>query len=442
MSNSTNFQINNKRTENSWAMFDWANSAFALVITTAIFPAYFNVTTSYDLNIFGIETTRTALFSYIIAIGYTVICCALPFLSGIADYGGKRLSFMKFFTFMGALACICLFGFSGMDTLAIGIIGYVIALIGFAGGQVFYNSYLPLIVSEDQYDRVSAKGFSYGFIGSAILLCFNLMMIQKPEWFGFDALVANYPELLGTNAQTFATRLSFVTVGLWWFGFAQIPFRRLPKDSKVPFNMGIMKKGLQELKKVWRQVKVEKNIKRFLFSFFFYMAGSQTVLMLASTFANQELNFGTSELIQIILLLQILGAFGAWGFAKLSSRLGNKLTISIILVIWIVVCISAFFVYAKILFYPLAAGVGLVMGGIQSMSRSTYSKLIPEDTEDTTSFFSFYDVLEKSAIVLGTLSFGLIDQLTGGMRNSILALVVFFVIGFLILTTVKIRKTA
>ena len=287
--------LNDKKIINAWAMFDWANSSYALVIAVAIFPLYFNddsVLPDGEFLFMGLNVTKTALFSYSLTLAYIIIALALPLLSGIADYGGKKMSFMKFFTTMGALACILLVFFTGLSNLALGVFGFVFATVGFAGGQVFYNSYLPLIASDDMYDKVSAKGFAYGYIGSVLLLIVNLLMIQKPEWFGFSS--ADWP-----------IRISFVMVGLWWIGFAQITFNRLPKDPKQKLTSKLLVRGYEELKKVWYIVKSQKNIKGFLFSFFFYSAGVQTVIFLASTFATDELNFGGADLIILILLLQI-----------------------------------------------------------------------------------------------------------------------------------------
>ena len=420
--------LNDKRTINAWAMFDWANSSYALVIAVAIFPLYFNSEGVMPEGVFhfmGIPVTKTSLFSYSLTLAYIIIAAALPILSGIADYGGKKMYFMKFFTTMGSLACIALVFFTA-DTIALGVFGFVIATVGFAGGQIFYNSFLPLIATEDRFDKVSAKGFSYGYIGSVLLLIVNLVMIQKYTWFGFES-------------EEWPVRISFVMVGLWWIGFAQITFNRLPKDTKQNISSQLLRKGYQELQKVWNIVKNQKNIKRFLFSFFFYSAGVQTVLFLASTFATDELKFGATDLIVLILILQLVAIGGAYLFAALSDWQGNKISIITMLFVWISICILAYFVTEKIQFYIIAALVGLVMGGIQSVSRSTYSKLIPSDTEDTASFFSFYDVLEKIAIVLGTFSFGFIDQMMGGMRNSILALIFYFVIGLMVLFFVQVK---
>jgi UMF1 family MFS transporter len=421
----TALELDNKKVINGWAFFDWANSAYALVISTAIFPNYFIAFTDDYVHIFGLSIKDSALYSTAVSFSYLVIALLSPILSGIADYSGRRMFFMKVFTIMGSFFCVMLYFFTGMPTLWIGASAFILATIGFAGSIVFYNAYLPEIASEDQYDNVSAKGFAYGYVGSVILLVFNLVMIQKPEWFGITD-----PQL--------PVRIAFVTVGLWWFGFAQITFNRLPKDiaSKMPDNY--VRKGFQELKSVWQKVQKQPEIKKFLLSFFFYSAGVQTVIYLAATFASKELGMETGELIITILILQIVAIGGAYLFAWVSTLIGNKMAIIIMIVIWILICGVAYFVQTKSLFYFIAGFVGLVMGGIQSISRSTYSKLLEERTKDLTSYFSFYDVLFKLSIVAGTFIFAFLDQITGGMRNSVLALSILFFIGLIIMSRVHI----
>ena len=427
MSQTNDFQLNDRRIVNGWAFFDWANSAFALVITAAIFPGYYVAVTDDVVHVFGIQMSNSSLYAYAISGSYFIIAIFSPLLSGIADYGGRRKFFLKFFTIMGSIACLSLYFFKGMDQLAVGTIGFMIAMIGFAGGLVFYNAFLPVIVTEDQYDRVSARGFSFGYIGSVILLVCNLLMITFYDKFGFAD-------------QGAATRFAFLTVGFWWIGFALIPFKRLPSDEKQKATPDLLKRGAQELRKVWGKVKHQKNIKHFLFSFFCYSAGVQTVLFLAATFAEKELHFATAELIGVVLILQLVAIVGATSFARLSEWKGNKVALVTILLIWVAICLVGYFVQAKVQFYGIAASVGLVMGGIQSLSRSTYSKLIPEGTKDPTSYFSFYDVLEKTAIIIGTFSFGFVEQVTGSMRVSLLVLGSFFIAGLLILLTVEIKR--
>lgn len=414
---------NDKRIINGWAMFDWANSAYALVITAAIFPAYFSGVTDDEVPFLGMELKNSTLFSYSISFGYLLIAAALPLLTGVADYSGRKMYFMKRFTLLGSLACISLYFFEGQSTIWLGLGGFVLALIGFAGGQVFYNSYLPVIATEDQVDSVSAKGFSYGYIGSVLLLIANLAVIMNEEALGLEP---------GTGA-----RYAFISVGLWWFGFAQISFNRLPKDTPRPVTKGVLGKGYEEIQKVWGELQHLPNTKRFLTAYFFYISGVMTVMMLATIFAEEELKMETSKLIITVLLIQLVAIAGAYLFAKLSNFKGNKFSILLMLFIWIGICVAAYFVTIETQFYVLASVVGLVMGGIQSLSRSTYSKLLPEGTSDTASFFSFFDVLEKSGIVLGTFIFGYVGEILG-MRYSVLTLIVYFVIGIVLLMKVEV----
>ena len=384
-------ELNDRRTINGWAIFDWANSSYALVISVAIFPIYFLSVTSDRIDFWGQSITNSGVYAFSIAFAYIILAFLSPLLSGIADSSGRKLAFMKFFTGLGSLACISMFFF--MDNLSngwiIGSVAFILATIGFSGGLVFYNSYLPQIASEDQYDRISAKGFAFGYVGSVILLILNLIVITYPDWFGI-------------KNSTLPSRIAFVMVGIWWLGFAQITFRRLPKDVIIKSGNQLIWDGYREIRNVWHQLREMKNLLRFLTAFFFYSAGVQTVLYLASIFAKEELDFGTTELIAIILLLQIVAIGGAYLFAFISRIKGNKFSLIMMLIIWALICAGAYMVSKKFQFYIIASAVGMVMGGIQAISRSSYSKLIPDDTEDTTSFFSFYDVLEKLAIVFGT----------------------------------------
>ena len=451
---SPSFRIDDKRVINGWAMFDWANSAFALVITTAIFPGYLESILPAEFPFLGINIKNSAILGFSLSFAYFIIALCLPLLTGMADYGGKKMPFMKFFTRMGGLACLALFFFVSPETIWVGLLGFILGLIGFAGGQVFYNSYLPDIVSEAKYDQVSAKGYAYGYVGSVLLLVVNLIMLTFPDAFGLDLLVGK-DSFLGESPGLLAARLSFVMVGIWWIGFSQITFNRLPVVKGKKFSSDLFLKGYHEIRKVWRELKTQIHTKRFLIAFFCFSAGAQTAIFLASIFAIKVLKFESSELIIVVLILQIVAIGGAYLAAILSEKYGNKKILTGILIIWAGICISGYFVpepgndvlifgvyiSGKTIFYIIASFVGLVMGGVQSLSRSTYSKLIPEDTIDTASYFSFFDVLEKVAIVLGTLTFSLLDQ-QSGMRLSILSLAVFFILGIIILSTVRSARLA
>jgi len=423
-------QTASKKVITGWAMYDWANSAYNLVITSTIFPAYYDaITTAKDssgniLNhkaqFLGREFESASLYNYAIAFAYLVIAILSPILSSIADYKGNKKSFMQFFCYLGSFACCTLFWFK-KETLALGIICAILAAIGYCGSLVFYNSYLPEIAEDTDRDEVSAKGFAYGYIGSVILQIVCLLFFFKPEWFGI-------------RDESFAPRLSFLLVGLWWIGFAQITFTRLPKSIPALQNRSkdIFTNGFNELKKVWQQVKKMPVLKRYLFAFFFYSMGVQTVMIAAALFGSQVLGLPATNLIVSILLIQIIAIAGAYIMAKLSERFGNLAVLMFVIIMWIGICIWAYFITTEMEFYMIAVLVGLVMGGIQSLSRSTYSKIMPE-THDTASFFSFYDVTEKVAIVIGVFSFGFIQQLTENMRDSIIGLVIFFMLGLVVL---------
>jgi len=417
---------NEKKTIRAWAFFDWANSAYNLVITSTIFPAYYVAITANEANgnhviFLGHSFVNTALSDYTLAGAYLVVALLLPILTSIADYRGNKKVFMQFFTWLGAISCCMLFFFK-LDTLQMSMLFFGLAAIGYSGGFVFYNSYLPEIATLDMQDRVSAKGFTYGYIGSVLLQLICFAFVLKPDWFGIVD-------------KTFPARLSFLLVGIWWIGFAYIPFTVLPKGSPnaTAHHQNLLKGGFIELGKVWQQVRSMPVLKRYLPAFFFYSMGVQTIMLVATSFGAKELKMETSSLIQIILIIQLVAIGGATLMSRLSEKFGNIKVLACVVVIWIIVCVAAYFTTTSTEFYILAIVVGLVMGGIQSLSRSTYSKMIPQDITDSASFFSFYDVTEKIAIVGGMFSFGLVDDITNSMRNSTLVLCIYFVIGLALL---------
>jgi UMF1 family MFS transporter len=418
-------KLNDKKVINGWAIYDWANSVYFLVISTAIFPAYFIAITDDNIDILGSSVSNSSLYAYSVAFSYIIMVILAPVLSGISDYGGKRMVFLKFFTYLGSISCMLLVFFDSSSSLWLGVLGFVFATIGAAGGLVFYNAYLPEIVTEDRYDEVSAKGYAFGYVGSVILLLIILFTSVKPELFGI-APDSNFP-----------FRFGFVLVGLWWMGFSQITFRRLPKSKSGSITVDMIKKGNAEILFVFKKLRTNANLKKFLLAVLFYSAGVQTVIYLASVFAKEELAFDTNELIIIILILQLVAIFGAYIFAIISNKQGNKRALIYMVIIWTSITIIAYFVTSKIQFYILAGFVGLVMGGIQSLSRSSYSKLVNEHKDELTSYFSFYDIVIKISIILGTFSFGAVNQIMGGLRPSVLSLAVFFVLGLFFLYQVN-----
>jgi Permeases of the major facilitator superfamily len=422
-------QTASKKVINSWAMYDWANSAYSLIISSAIFPSYYTFIAPEHVRFAGRTFERTALASYAISFSFLIIAILSPILSSIADYKGNKKSFMQFFCYLGSAACIGL-TFLTAENISFGITCAIIGSIGFCGSIVFYNAYLPEIAAEEDQDRVSAKGFAMGYVGSVLLMIVCLA-----------AIISNDVLKLGWGA--WPTRLSFLAVGLWWAGFAQITFRNLPPSRpslQVP-QRSIFTNGYYELRKVWEQLKTYPITKRFLSSFFFYNMGVQTVMYMATYFASAELKLESFQLIITVLIIQLVAIGGALMFSRLSKRTGNIFTLGVIIVIWIGVCYFASIVTTVTQFYGLAFTVGMVMGGIQSMSRSTYSKLLPP-TKDTASYFSFYDVCDKVGTVIGTLSFGFVSEFLGGMRNSVLALMTFFIIGGILLIFVEQKRKA
>lgn len=415
-------------------MFDWANSVYSLVITSAIFPVYYKAVAKTDngdmVPFLGTTFQNSNLYSYAVSFSFLIVAAILPLLSGMADYSGKKKAFMKFFVWLGALSCMGLFFFTDVDTLWIAITFSITASIGYSGSLVFNDAYLPEIVSEDRYDTTSARGYSMGYYGSVLMMILSLILIMNYEAFGFPS-------------SGDATRVSFLLVGAWWIGFSLIPFKHLPDNTFGRKPSGnIWTNGYQEIRKVWRSLAQQSDLKRFLIAYFFYNMGVQTVMYLSALFGTDVLKLKDTQLIPTMLIIQLVGSLGAFLFAKLSARRGNKFSLVTMILIWIGICIAAYFIQTEYHFYALAVIVGMVMGGIQSLSRATYSKLIPKNTIDHASYFSFYDVTFSLSIVFGTFSYGLINQITGSMRNSALALALYFIIGIIFLLRIKSRSIA
>lgn len=422
---------------NAWAFYDWANSVYTLTIISAVFPIFYEALFSnrdHYINVFGLNLKNSALISFVTAASFLVVAIFSPLLSGIADYVGNKKSFMKFFCYLGSLSCIGLYWFN-LDDIYLGLLFYFLGLIGYWGSLVFYNSYLPDIAFPEQQDSISAKGFSFGYIGSVILLIINLAMIMKPNLFGITGGEG--------EAAMKAMRYSFIMVGIWWVVFSQYSYYYLPKGNKNSdrkVTQAVVLNGFKELKKVWALLSENIILKRYLRSFFVSSMAVQTVMLVATYFGAQEIAWeskseGTIGLIICILLIQLVAILGAVITSRASAKYGNIPTLIVINCIWAIFCAIAFFITLPIHFYVMAGMAGLVMGGIQALSRSTYSKLLPE-TEDTASFFSFYDVSEKIGIVIGMCIYGIIDQITGSPRFAIVFLGIFFIIAVILLRRV------
>ncbi|MDP5106500.1 MAG: MFS transporter [Polaribacter sp.] len=453
-------KIGDKKLINGWAFYDWANSVYSLVISTAVFPLYYSaVTDGKTVSFLWVEWNHPdSLYSYALSFSFLIVAFISPILSGIADYTGSKKKFMKFFCWMGGLSVASLYFFDGLDTVWIGIIFTILASIGFWASLVFYNAYLPEVAHLEQQDRASAKGFIYGYTGSVLLLILNLAMIMSPQTFGFDVSISESIRISGTEieiaealkasesaASSMASRISFVLVGLWWIGFAQITFKRLPNDiyNKKPKEDYIWR-GFRELKIVAKEVMNYPVLKRFLISFFLLSIGVQTIILMAAIFGSTELGLPTINLIVTILLVQVVAILGAFVFSRLSEKWGNIKALKVTILIWMLVCFAAFKLdkhqeNVSYYFYGLGVLLGFVQGAIQSLTRSTYSKLLPE-TEDHATYFSFYDVTEKIAIVLGTFVYGFLYEITDSMQWSVLCLAIFFLAAFIVLSTLKKTK--
>ncbi len=473
---------NNPKIMRAWALYDWANSVYSLVITSTIFPIYYSILTTasekseyvektgewikvpvrHMITIFGKEYQPDAIYGFSLTISFLIVVLLSPVLSSLADTIGNKKSFLQFFCYLGATSCMGLAMFTGMHNVFLGLLFSITASVGFWGSLVFYNSFLPDIATPDKQDSLSAKGYVYGYIGSVILVVICLVLIQ---------VLAKTPE----DAKIY-TRISFLITGAWWFGFSQYTFKylpqfgnvkdQLPKDlvllnyknifqkhkeqggfwsvlgDNISFYRDIVKQSFNELFKVGRTLFADRNLKFFLSSFFFYSVGMQTIFLMATLFGKSEINLAQDKLILTLLLIQIEAIIGALVFSRLSRKIGNKNVISIAVVLWIVACLSAYFLNkenpnVEMQFYMIAGIIGLVMGGLQAMSRSTYSKLLPEDSMDNTTYFSFYDVLEKLAIILGTFIFASMIEKYHNMRFSALSMSAFFVVGLILIRFLK-----
>lgn len=452
--------LNDPKTLRGWMWYDWANSAFTLTITTVIFPIYYEAVTKgmsiaqglaesnqYFIELLGVKVLNTSAYTFTVSFGFLLVAILGPFLSGIADYGGLKKRMMRLFVTLGSLGCFGLYFFTA-ETLPFALFCFWLGILGYAGSLVFYNAFLPEIATEDQYDKVSARGYSFGYIGSVLLLIFNLLTVLKLEWFFPLQAEADRLQATGLSAaealkeargyfEGLASRLCFVSVGLWWLGFSQITFRRMPKEQALGKPEGLWRKGFGEIRKVFGELKQQAELKRYLISYFFMSMGVQTIMYVATLFGSSELHMSTDKLIATLLLIQLIAGPGAWLYARWSGRVGNIRLLQLTTVLWMGVCVAAYFVQHETQFYIIAAMVGFVMGGTQSLLRSTYAKLIPDATPNHASYFSFYEFSEKIAIVLGTFFFALINEITGGMRPSALSLAGYFILSLIFLAMIR-----
>ncbi len=434
---------NDPKTIRAWTFYDWANSVYSLTITSAVFPLFYAGITrgenGEDLVAGKYHLPAQSLYSYALSVGFLVVALIAPFLSGIADRMGNKRAYLQAFCYLGAVSCAGL-SFFTFESIWFGLVMVAMACIGFSGSLVFYDAFLVDIASADHHDRISARGYTMGYIGSVLLLVMNLLMVMNPAWFPGTVT------FLGTTYGAVAARATFLTVAVWWAGFAQIAFRRLPARTPTPVvKDGVLWSGYTELRKVWMELRRTVRLKKFLLAFFVYNMGIQTVMYLAVSFAEKEIKrvdetgavvaIAEESLIISILLIQLVAALGAMLFVRLSKRFSNVRALLMGVSVWVAICVAAYFTHWTNEFYLLASCVGLVMGGCQALSRSTYSKFLPP-TKDTASYFSFYDVSYYLGTVLGTAAYGIVYQLTGDLRYTVIAIASFFIIGSILLLRV------
>ena len=421
---------NNPKTIQSWCLYDWANSVYSLIITSTLFPVYYGLvarseTGGNTVSFFGFEVLNSALFSFAISASFLISGILSPFLSAIADLTGYRRRFLFFFCFLGSVSCISLFAYN-QSNLEFGILTFVLAAVGYSSSIVFYNSFLPTIASPDRYANFSARGFSMGYLGSVLLLLFILIPVFLPH----------IPFFKNITFESIC-RFGFVLTGLWWMGFGYISVSGLPTSEKETGFKFKFQSVINRLKVASSTVKTVKDLGWFLIGFFCINTGVQTVMYMAAIFGDIELHLSSDKLILTILILQIVAILGSFLFSWISGKLSEIVTLLIACFLWIVVCFSAYYVQTDTQFYGVAALVGFVMGGSQSLLRSTFTRFLPSEEHGKSAMYGLYDLLDKFSIVLGTLVFGLTNQLFGNMRASALALSVFFVFGAIFLQKIQ-----
>jgi UMF1 family MFS transporter len=401
-------------------MYDWANSAFATTVMAGFFPLFFKKYWST-----GVDVTESSLKLGIAnSIGSIIVAVLAPVMGAIADIGGVKRRFLILFTFLGAAMTI------GLYTVAQGnwqmaVLFYALASVGFSGGISINDSQIVDVTSPEKYNAVSALGYGLGYLGGGLLFAINVWMTLQPAFFGFaDAADA--------------VKFSFLMVGAWWLIFS-IPIMLYVKDTNIVSDQSysqIIKQGIGQLVGTFHEISKRKVIITFLAAYWFYIDGVNTVIKMAVDYG-MSLGFDTNILITALLVVQFVGFPAAILFGKIGNRFGAKAGILIALVIYIGVTIYGYFMSTSTDFYVLAIVIGLVQGGVQSLSRSVFASLIPENQAGE--YFGFFNMLGKFAAIIGPTLMGVVAYWTGSTRTSILALIVLFAIGGSILLRVKIE---
>jgi UMF1 family MFS transporter len=412
----------NKKVIYSWVLYDWANSAFATTILAAVLPIYYNDVAAANLA----DNIATSYWGYTQSIAMLIIALITPILGAVADYSKSKKIFMKLFVILGVTGTgLLFFIIEGRYLLA--SVFFIVANIGFSGGNIFYDSFLPIITNKDKIDYISSLGYSAGYLGGGLLLLLNLIMIMKPE-------------LLGISNTLMATRLAFVTVAIWWFIFSIPAFLNLPesriglgKFTLIPY----VKQGFSRVANTFRNIRKYKELWKFLIAFWVYNDGIGTIIRMATIYG-REVGIGQNDLIGALLLTQIVGIPFTLIFGKLAGKIGAKKGIYLALSVYLVITVLGYNLDSAIEFWILAGLVGTVQGGAQALSRSLYGTLVPN--EKSAEFYGFYGISSKFAAITGPFVFALVGQLTGSSRFGILAVASFFILGMIVLYTVDVEK--
>ena len=411
-----------RRELRAWALYDWANSAFATVIGAAVFPIFYANVAAAGLP----ANEATARYAFTASVSLVPVVLLMPVLGAIADYLGAKKRLLGTFLALGVVATATMFFIGRGDWLLASLL-FVLGNVGFSGANVFYNSLLPHVAREGEVDRVSSAGYALGYIGGGLLLTINLTWILFPDAFGLaDAEMA--------------TRLSFVSVAVWWVGFSLPLFRRVPEpprrlEAGEVAGLQPVRVGVTRLVETLREIRGYRHAFLFLLAFLAYNDGIGTINVMAAAYGT-EIGLARSHLIGAILVVQFVGMPCAFLAGILAGRLGTKRTIYLALAVYVVISVLAYFMTTALHFYALAILVGAVIGGSQALSRSLYASLIPQ--HKSAEFFAFLAVGSKFAGILGPAIFGWVSLLAGSSRLGILAIMAFFVVGMALLTRVDV----
>ena len=408
---------------NSWAMYDWANSAFATTIMAAMFPPFYRaMATSAGMA----EGNATAAWAYTTSIALLIVALLAPVLGAISDHTGGKKWYVAFFAGMGILGT-GLMVVLGEDSYVLGSVLFILGNVGFAGANVFYESLLPHIAKKGDIDQVSTRGYALGYLGGGILLIINML------WY-------NWPEIFFMPGAGFAIKASFFSVAVWWAVFSIPLFRNVPEPPVVRTeeeSEGVLSAGFARLGHTFRRLASYKQLLLFLVAFWIYNNGIGTIIIMATAYGD-EIGIELSDMVIALIITQFVGIPFSFAFGWLARRIGAKRGVLLALIVYTLISIAGFFMQTATHFYILAFAVGLVQGGSQALSRSLYGNMVPKS--QAAEFFGFYSTSSKIAGVLGPLVFGVVSQIAGESRLSILSLIIFFLVGGVLLMLVDVQE--